>query len=63
MRDLDRKDDQPALGAPIKKPDMPQPCRKVNESGTVRQKPDGMFETLIPPTPPYGFGWAFRSKS
>lgn len=78
MRDLDKQDDQPALGAPVKQPEMPKPHRKVAEN--VRSTPDGRFYTTAPPPPiaeappsiweifglprptTLGEGWAFRSK-
>lgn len=51
MRDTDRPDPafhQP-LGEPVKKPTMPEPHRKVNESGTVRKDPEtGKFYTANP---------------
>ena len=50
MRDTDKPDPafQP-LGPPNKPPPMPEPHRKVNESGTVRKDPEtGRFYTDIP---------------
>lgn len=48
MREMDRQDDQPALGKPIRTPVMPEPHRKVTDDGTVRQTPDGKFYTKDP---------------
>lgn len=50
MRTLDKQDDEnTAFGAPIRKPPMPEPHRKVAEN--VRSTPDGKFYTTAP-TPP-----------
>lgn len=70
MREHDKPELQP-LGAPVKKVEQAKPHTKVNEAGTVRKKPDGTFETLIPanevakfPQPKgFGYGWAYRTKS
>lgn len=49
MRTLDKQDDEnTAFGAPIKKPEMPQPHRKVTADGSVRQTPEGKYYTLDP---------------
>lgn len=61
MRTLDRPEDEnTAFGAPIKKPPMPEQHRKVNDSGTVRQAPDGRLYTHIPENQIANFGFMAR---
>lgn len=48
MREMDRQDDQPALGKKVVvPPPEPQP-KHVSKDGEIRQGPDGKFYTHIP---------------
>lgn len=61
MKDLDQPDDafQP-LGAPVKKPEMPKPYRKVAEG--IYQAPNGKWETQIPEPPPTIFDFYLHQQ-